>query len=142
MNSRRSFLKLIRFAPAAPLAAKAAAEKAAADLAGVSLAGGFPAPMMGALSGPPTSEGDWKAKVVRFLAQRTLPSWVDEHLQITHRHVGALDPDIASKKSWSFQVKVATQRQRNIERAKIDLLEGPRRGLRSREFEQTFGVWI
>jgi len=146
MNNRRSFLKLIRFAPAAPLAAKAMAESALASLSGVSLTGysGGAAPlgMTGAVSASGGTAESWQARILRFLANNQLPDWVDDHLRHNNRHVDYLDPDIASKKSWSFNVKVATQRERNIARAKHEIMDGPRRSLRANQFQEQSGVWL
>lgn len=145
MTNRRALLKMLRFAPAAPLALKAAADKAIGDLVGISNVGYAGPPPSGGISGgaPVSISGDdWKKKVLRFLAKNTLPDWVDEELRLRNRNVGYLDPDIACKRSWSMAVKIATQRERNIQRAKHDALDGPRRGLRTRELEETYGVWI
>lgn len=141
MNSRRSFLRIMGVAP---LAAKATADKAIADLAGVSpVSGGFGVPMPSLSGGVAEQSADtWKKKVLRFLAEKTLPAWFEDEIRERNRHVGYLDPDIASKRSWSMNVKIVTQRQRNVERAKRDAIDGPRRGLRSREFEEKYGVWI
>ena len=89
-----------------------------------------------------TTRDAWKKKVLRFLANNALPDWLDDELRERNRYVGYLDPDIAAKRSWSMAVKIATQRERNIARAKTDALNGPRRALRHREFEETYGVWI
>lgn len=143
MTSRRSFLRVLGLTPvAAPLAAKAAADKAASDLIGL---GSMPSPSPGyGISGgsPVQTVQDWKTKVLRFLSSATLPDWVEEELRYRNRFVGYIDPDIACKRSWSLNVKIATQRDRNIERSRLEVREGPRRGLRSREFEEKYGVWI
>ena len=136
---------MLRLAPAAPLAAKAMADKAVADMAGVSLLGGNPgAPSAsGMIAYDQAVQADaWKAKVLRFLANGKLPDWVDDHIRKNNQHVGFLDPDIASKRSWSFNVKVAAQRERNIERQRQNIVDGPKRQLLSQEFQQTWGVWI
>lgn len=144
MTTRRSFLQIMGLSgAAAPLAAKAASDKAIAEMAGV-----FPlgpgTPIGVGMSMPPTAVGgnDWKAKVLRFIARNTLPDWLEEELRWRHRTVGYLDPDIAAKRSWSMNVKIITQRERNIARAKQEALEGPRRSLRNREFEDQYGIWL
>lgn len=141
--SRRSILKLLGVAPAAaPLAAKAAADKAIGDMAGIGLLPNAP-PYVGISGSPqPLGADDWKKKVLRFLMNPTLPSWFEDDVRHRNWQVGYLDPDIASKRSWSMNVKIATQRQRNIERAKREALDGPRRGVRQREFEEKYGIWL
>lgn len=125
----------------APLAAKAAADKAIGDLAGISpLPNGLP-PTFG-IGGGDVSQNSWKTKVARFLAEKAIPDWFEDELRERHRYVGYLDPDIASKRSWSMAVKIATQRERNIERGRREVIEGPKRSMRSREFEEKWGVWI
>lgn len=144
MTSRRTFLQILGVAPAAvPLAAKSAADKAIGDLVGIS-AHSPGMPPMAMVSGTPqdVGVGTWKQKVLRFLAENTLPEWFEEEARQRNRVVSYLDPDIAAKRSWSMAVKIVTQRERNIERAKQDAMDAPRRGLRSREFEEKFGVWI
>lgn len=140
---RRRFLS---FLGAAPLAAKVAAEGAASQLIGLQGMSIPSAPVMASISGgmPQTidSGGTYKAKVLRFLAQNSLPDWLEADIRKRNFNVGYLDPDIVSKKSWSLNVKIATQRQRNIERARKDIWDGPRRSLHSRELEEKFGIWI
>jgi hypothetical protein len=146
MTTRRSFLQILGLAPiAAPLAVKSATEKAVADLAGISLTQTqYGQPSTGTIGGVPieTNNATWKMKVLRFLASKNLPDWVEEEIRNRNRFVGYIDHDIAAKRSWSLAVKILTQRERNIERARNELRESPRRGLRLREFEETYGVWI
>ena len=142
--ARRRFLS---FMGAAPLAAKAAAESATAQLIGLqnmpmvgpqvmaSISGGMPEALN-------STSASWKSKVMRFLAQNALPDWLEADIRRRNQSVGYIDPDIACKKSWSLNVKIATQRERNIQRARADMFEGPRRGMKAREFEEQFGVWI
>ena len=142
MTSRRSVLQLIGLSPvAAPLAAKAARDKAIGELSGITNMP-YGAPMPGIGASPSLGQDDWKKKVLRFLAEKAIPEWLDEELRERHKQVGFLDPDIACKRSWSMNVKIATQRERNIEAARRNVLEGTKRGLRTREFEEKWGVWI
>lgn len=145
MTDRRSFLRILGMAPAAPFAVKAAADKAAAELIGISaVPTGTPpgAYLGGAIGNSPDNTGAWKAKVLRFISGKKLPDWFEDEVRNRNRVVSYIDPDIACKRSWSLNVKIATQRERNIERAKLEAIEGPSRSLRSREFEEQFGVWI
>jgi hypothetical protein len=142
--ARRSILRVLGLGSVvSPLAVKAAADKTIADLSGIA-AHNPPSPGIGLSGGmPQTSDSiSWKSKVLRWLATRSLPDWFEDEMRLRNRHIGYLDPDIAAKRSWSMAVKVLTQRERNIERAKHDAIEGPRRGLRSREFEEQFGIWL
>lgn len=141
MSTRRAFLRILGIAPvSAPLAAKAAADEAVARLAGVVTAPGTGgAPGFQVL---PDGKPDWKAKIRRYLAEQVVPEWFEEELRERNRHVGYLDPDLACKRSWSMSVKIATQRQRNIDRARLAALDEPRRRLRSAEFEEEHGVWL
>ena len=143
MTSRRSVLQLIGLSP---LAAKAAKDGAIGKLVGCvqsnspqgsigsGIAFGTPDPIGGRSS--------WKAKILKFLVQGKLPDWFEDEIRDRHRYVSFLDPDIASKVSWSMNVKIVEQRRRNIQRAMEAALEGPRRGMRLREFEEEWGVWL
>lgn len=137
-------LQLLGLSPlAAPLAAKAATDKAIGELSGIQPIG-YASALPSLSGGEPTasSSDSWKKKVLRFIANRALPDWLDEELRERNRVVGYLDPDIACKRSWSMNVKITTQRERNIQRARHDAMEGPKRGLRQREFEERYGVWL
>lgn len=120
MIGRRSFLKAFGVTP---LAAKAAAEKTMADLTMRSWMN--PALAQGRLYGrgdtPASASGEAginlpiaRAKYLQLMG--TLPDHIDQMYREQAKHVIALDPDLASKRSWSFCVKVQEQRQRNYER--------------------------
>lgn len=133
--SRRTALRALGLSP---LAAKATADAAIAEATGV-----LPTPSGDCLpSLVSASDETWRRKVLRFLAAPFLPDWLEEELRERNRHVGYLDPDIACKRSWSMSVKIVTQRQRNVERDRINVVRGTRRALRSREFQEKFGVYI
>lgn len=107
---------------AAPLAAKAAADGEIAKLTGVVLDGAAaPSANYAASLGVPISNGadDWaKAKMAasNYTKLVGIPDFVKEQLRRQAQWVDRLDPDIASKRSWSMAVKIMTQRQRNFER--------------------------
>lgn len=44
-----------------------------------------------------------------------LPDFVEENLRDRARGVNYLDPDIACKKTWSLNVKIMAQRERNYQ---------------------------
>lgn len=137
MKNRRSFLRLLS---ASPLAIKASADKTISDLAGISNANSM-APL--ASYGAPASDSSgWKRKVLSFVAKNTLPEWFDDELRRRYQTVTYLDPDIAAKRTWSMCVKIATQRERNIERGRREAVEGPMRQLRHSEFSEQFGVYL
>lgn len=144
--ARRLFLKALRLAPAAPLAAKAAIDKSIADAVGITSNGIAGSTMSGINVAPlgigGNSDQDWKQRLLRFLHNGVLPDWADDQIRFRCRQVTYLDADIAAKRSWSMSVKIATQRERNIEAAKKDVKDGPMRSLRSQEFAQNTGIWI
>lgn len=146
MTNRRSFLRVLGMAPvAAPLAIKAAAEQAVGQLSGVASGGLAAGHFTGAGQAASNSlggMGGWHKKILQLVAENALPDWYDEHLRRMHGQVTALDPDIASKRSWSMNVKIATQRERNIARARNELTDGPERQLRRDEFCQKTGVYL
>lgn len=45
-----------------------------------------------------------------------LPKHVEIDIRERSRYVQHLDPDIASKRSWSLQIKILTQQERNYQR--------------------------
>lgn len=132
---RRGFLKLL---PAAPLAAKAAADAATQTLAGVSgngfgntlpytlgsrgvpsltESGGLSGPANGPVSGRPYIPGIDAIKASKYISAFGVPEWLEDELRSSLNHVYVFDVDIASKRSWSVAVKVATQRERNYQKA-------------------------
>lgn len=138
-------LRALGLAPAAPILAKVSADKTIADLVGISpanVATYHPPPLSDTPDVQTQSVRHWKQKIIRFLTNRTLPYWFEEEVRLRNRNVSFLDPDIANKRSWSMAVKIVTQRERNIADAKRNALEGPRRSMRMREFENEWGFWI
>ena len=111
---------------AAPLAAKAAADAEIAKLAGVAL-DGAPAREYSTGYGPPVAGGMDDYNQARLAAADYVkvvgvPDFVKEQLRRSSQYVSCLDPDLASKRSWSMAVKIATQRERNYAR-QLELLD-------------------
>lgn len=116
---RRAFLSRLGIGVvAAPAAAKQVMEKAAADLAGVGTSG----LSYGVSSGAPATESAPRPNIDPRKALRNLLSNTalrEEYLTAMYernRHVGSLDLDLASKRSFSLAAKVTYQRQRNVAR--------------------------
>lgn len=118
--SRRSFAKYLGLTP---LAAKATADAEIARLAGIST-GGAPSLQYAASGGygvPVGAAGpdDYnKARIAaaQYAKNVGLPEFVRESMRRNSQYVGALDVDLAAKRSWSMSVKILTQRERNLER--------------------------
>lgn len=115
---RRQFLKAMA---ASPVAGKQLAGEVNAQFEQLSV---------GRLGGGSPLMNDWKSAapagipyidgtlsvVSRYVALMGIPGFVEDDIRERARFVHSLDPDIACKRSWSFAVKIATQRQRNYER--------------------------
>lgn len=120
-TSRRKVLKLLGLTPmAGPLAAKMAADSQIAKLAGVALEVA-PAMAYGASGGIPQSVGGGEYEraqlgAAEYVKMFGLPEFARENMWRNSQYVGALDPDLAVKRSWSMSVKIAEQRQRNFKR--------------------------
>lgn len=139
---RRSFLGMLG---ASPIVAKSAAlvtkqniEKGIAEQAGVRV--GTMIPSVPYIS--PHSDEQRRSGLLDFLLSRRIPKWAEEDLYEQSRTVHVLDPDIASKRSWSFNVKVAEQRARNLKRLRDGYFSLLDRGMKKREFGEKFGVYF
>lgn len=116
---RRGFLQRLGVGlVAAPAAAKQIVDKAAADLAGVSVSGvswGNPGPPSahGTAGAPPI---DPRKALRSLLSNAALREEYIAAMYERNRHVGSLDLDLATKRSFSLAAKVTYQRQRNVER--------------------------
>jgi hypothetical protein len=122
-TNRRSFFALMG---ATPIAAKATLDAEIAKTAGawsvngigdasLRLAGGYGAPA--ALNG---SEMPYERRIMGaadYIKMFGVPEVMEYELRDQSRSVGALDPDIACKASWSMSVKLMTQRERNYQRS-------------------------
>jgi hypothetical protein len=130
--SRRKFLSLLGVSTAAgPLAAKAAADTEIAKLAGISQAiANTGLGMYGRSPGQPISNGQSGAMSYAQMAVGAsdyikvfgVPEVIEFELRDQSKWISALDPDLASKKSWSMSVKILEQRERNYKRA-VERLE-------------------
>lgn len=114
-NTRRGFLKLIG---ASPLAAKVAADEVSKSLAGF---GGALPPYGGyagqaAVNGGLAASHPEKTDISRMLMDAAFRSQVESASYRRNRHVGYLDIDLATKKSFSLAAKATFQRQRNVQR--------------------------
>jgi hypothetical protein len=117
-QSRRSLLKLFGLAPvAAPLAAKAVLDSEVGRLAGVQSRDVLAPPFEYSGSGPPiSSSSDVYSQAADYVNMFGIPEFARENMRRNAGWVGALDPDIAAKRSWSMSVKILTQRERNFAR--------------------------
>lgn len=134
VKNRRNFLQLIGISTvSAPLAAKAIADENIASLTVLRRSSAL-------ASCPPTEDyptepGEATEQATRigratsyFNLWGKLPDHVEETLKINSKYVHCLDPDIASKRSWSMAVKINEQRQRNYKFAKEHHLQMLKRG--------------
>jgi hypothetical protein len=146
MISRRSFTALLGLSPlAGPVAAKAAVDAEIANLAGMgrNIAPAFQ--QSTGLYGAPSTLGGMdyydKTKIAasEYIKLSGLPEFVQESLRRQSQYVGALDPDIAAKRSWSMSVKILTQRERNLERSVEALHHGAWHSKRSMMFKTLTG---
>lgn len=122
-TNRRQFLSLLGVgAASAPLAAKVVADNQMASLAGLNnqiLAMGVQANT--GVQGIPDASGNLEyvspyIRVQQYLKLTgKLPEFVEVNLRQRAKNVSHLDPDIACKKSWSLNVKIITQRERNYQ---------------------------
>jgi hypothetical protein len=117
---RRSFLALMG---AAPLAAKATADAEIAKQIGLNsgglIQGGFGNQIGGASALGMADGGSYEQRITgaaEYIKMFGMPESIARELRENTRYVGALDPDIACKKSWSMSVKLMTQRQRQYDR--------------------------
>lgn len=124
--NRRGFLGLLGVGVvSAPLAAKAAAEAEISNLTGLR---GTQALAVGISGSTPISSGigvgsgcvsEYTLADNYLNLWGKLPSFVEDSLKERSKTVFHLDPDIACKKSWSLNVKIQEQRQRNFQRELI-----------------------
>lgn len=137
---RRNFLRLFA---ASPLMAKAAADKAIAEVTNIGGAGLVGLGSGGSPMAAPSQSGSERAsKVASFLRRFGLPDWEVERIKVDNHHVYQLDPDIAALKSFSMNVKIATQRERNVAR-QVERLQGQSAYEELRDdFRKKHGFWF
>lgn len=127
MLARRKFLGMFA---ATPLAAKAAADEIIAKQ--INLGGSGIAPRLPSSVGRAPLEygmqeaGDSKKRYFTheerlinasdWIRLFGVPDGLEKEFRGNSKWVGALDPDIATKRSWSMSVKIQEQRQRNYDR--------------------------
>lgn len=116
MNFGATRRRFFAIAGTSPLAAKAAVDKTISDLTGVSLNG------VDNTGGVPSAIADvtpdqYKLVIFNPISRRA----IEEILYEQERHVGRLDVDLASYRSFSMAARIAFQRQRNVEQRMIDL---------------------
>jgi hypothetical protein len=143
MIGRRSVLKLLGLAPAAaPLAAKAAADAEIAKLTGINV--GASAGFYPTHPGPGGSLGfdeynKLKIAAAGYSEVGGIPEFVREQLWRNAQYVSYLDPDLASKRSWSMAVKIQTQRERNFQRQLESVRYSGRHATASMAFKKLTG---
>ena len=135
-STRRRFFGLMG---ATPLAAKAAADAEIKQLMSMSYYEGLGRAGMSLTYGKDACDIgleklSWVDKTIRCAEHIRLfgvPEFVERRFREESKNVHCLDPDIASKRSWSMAVKVMTQRERNYGR-KIEQLLAESDAARSR----------
>ena len=120
--NRRRFLSLLGVGTAAgPLAAKAAVEQEMLSLTSIkgmdylsvgNAANSYPAECGQQIGKEPYKSPYQLAEQYLRLGGK-LPSFVEQNVRERAKTVQYLDPDIACKRSWSLNVKIAAQRERN-----------------------------
>jgi hypothetical protein len=116
--------RVLSFLGSAPLAARAAAESTISRLAGVSADGLGDASMrittdVGEKAGGGAANVPYEKRLIAasdLVRVAGVPEALELTLRDRARYTPYLDPDLASKRSWSLNVKIATQRERNYER--------------------------
>jgi hypothetical protein len=129
--TRRKFFGLIG---AAPIAAKATSDAALGRAAGVSDISGIGNGSLGLSYGAPAGDEavPYAQRIIGaadYIKMFGVPDVMEFELRDRSRNVYCLDPDIASKSTWSMAFKITLQRQRNYERA-VEQID--RSGWRSR----------
>lgn len=131
--ARRGFLKAMG---AAPMAAKATAEKLAMQASGIGVigAGKQASPIVGQ-----DMAGEGRRKLRDWLKLRGIPQWKKDQVWQNVKYSMALDPDIATMKSFSLTQKVHSQRIRDYHRVLQEIESGITREDVLEEFESTTG---
>lgn len=140
--NRRGALKLFGMAPVMTkkLAGKLASDAAIGQLAGISAVNhGSPSEGVAPSGGP----HDWKVKLKQWLKlKEPIPAWWEDNIRARCQFVHSIDIDIANKKSWSMAVKVATQRERNVQRELKALERNMWLDDQRDAFYEKWGIWL
>jgi hypothetical protein len=145
MIGRRKFLKVLGVGTAAaPLAARAAAEDAAKSL---TMRGSDASPLAAniapggwAMPGQPALHAGEPNEFLSFIrCHGRIPDHVERRHREQAQWVHYLDPDIACKRSWSLNVKIQEQRQRNYHRAIDQMMDYNWYNNAQKKFAETFG---
>lgn len=138
--TRRGVLALLGAAPAAPLMAKAVIEKEMAALSGVNLGAAYG---IGLPNGPPcveaSSEPDSLSLAGEYLDLFGLPSHIEDQFFRQSRNISSIDPDLLAKRTWSWSVKVLTQRERNLQNMRRQVKDGIARNRTEKAFRKIAG---
>ena len=141
-TNRRRFLSLLGIgAASAPLAAKAAVDQQMMSLTALkhsgSLIEGIPA------QGGYPSDGGGKSPYIAAESYlklwNKLPAFVERDLRERAKCVNYLDPDIACKRSWSLNVKIAHQVERNFQRLAERYSNQGKYDIAQETFKKAFG---
>lgn len=124
MLNRRKALRLFGMAPAAGVLAKSglgqpatpAIQMEAAKLSGVMLGG-----VTGYQDQAPIGDENQLRQYAHIFVNKLLRKELETLLYEDERYVTRIDPDLASKRSFSLSAKVAFQRQRNVARRMEEL---------------------
>jgi hypothetical protein len=141
---RRSFLGLFA---ASPLAAKVAADKALADATGMIANGaagmGNSSPPFGNPAGASEVAPDIRrSRIADFFKRSGVPDWELDRIKRDSRFVYGLDPDIAALRSFSMNVKIGMQRERNVQR-ELERMKGQNVYEQMRDdFRKKHGFWF
>lgn len=110
--NRRGFLRAL---PAAPLAAKAAADAAIMESSNIGRIGMFPGDQAKNCA-PVAYDKNWYDRRKSIFLSPDVGSEIRSFLFEKNRQVQYIDPDIACLRSFSLNAKIAFQRARNVER--------------------------
>ncbi len=120
--ARRGFLRSMAAIPAAAAQAQAALAETMSMASKIATSSPDQPPPSG--GGIPMGHNDPSTEQIRMLLK--LPAaraQIESQTFQSYRHVSALDPDLANKRSFSLAAKVTFQRQRNVA-AQMDALVG------------------
>ena len=139
-TNRRRFLSLLGIgAASAPLAAKAAVDQQMMSLTALKHSGSL---MEGTPADHPPIDGGKSPYVAAesyLKLWNKLPAFVERDLRERAKCVNYLDPDIACKRSWSLNVKIAHQAERNFQRLAERYSNQGKYDIAQETFKKAFG---